>query len=87
MVIGSFPFLSPLTVLFIHSFLKHLQEKMSLGLRGKGVPAGKWIITSAVKTSLGDVLRLTVYWVRYQLFRSVDLILTYVTRIGQTQGS
>lgn len=82
-----FPFSIPVDC-FIHSFLKHLQEKMSLGLRGKGVPAGEWIIASAVKTSLGDiVLRPTVYWVKYQLFRSVDQILTNVTRVGQTQGS
>ena len=50
-----FPF-SILNDCFIHSFLKHLQEKMSLGLRGKGVPAGEWIIASAVKTSLGDIV-------------------------------
>lgn len=53
------------------------------------MPAGEWwIMESAVKTSLRDVvLRPTIYRVEYQLFRSADKILTNVTSVGQTQGN
>lgn len=75
----------------IRSFLKHshVRRDVSWPQRKGHVPAGEWwIMESAVKTSLRDVvLRPTIYRVKYQLFRSADKILTNVASVGQTQGN